>query len=67
MDLLHACVLAFVVVFVLLSFLALVMSWITCWFPERKEGPDPAVAAAIAGAVATLIPGARVTKVEEKR
>ena len=66
MDLLNACVLAFVVVFVLLSFLALAMHWITLLFPERKQGPDVALAAAIAGAVAAAIPGARVTKIEEE-
>ena len=66
MSLLEACVLAFVVVFVLLAFLALAMHWITLMFPERKKGPDVALAAATAGAVATAIPGARVTKIEEE-
>ena len=65
MELLDACVLAFLLVFVLLAFLALAVRGITLLFPERKTGPDVVLTAAIAAAVAVLIPGARVTKVEE--
>ena len=67
MELLNACITAFVVVFVLLSLFALAKVAITVLFPVRKEGTDPALAAAITSTVATLIPGARVTRIEEER
>ena len=66
-SLFSACGLAFLTVFVLLAFLAVVMHLITEAFPESEDAIDPAVIAAITGTVATLIPGARVTRIEEKR
>lgn len=66
MNLLTACGIAFVAVFVLLSLLAGLMSLITIVFPERKRTVDPALVAAITSSVASLYPGARVTKIEEK-
>ena len=66
MELLNACLLAFVAVFVLLGFLAAVMHLITFLLPARREGPDPFVVAAISGAVASLIPGAKVSHIEEE-
>jgi len=64
-DLFVACCLAFVVVFLLLAVLAAVMRLITTLLPERRTPLDPAVVAAISTAVASVLPGARVTKIEE--
>ena len=61
-----ACILAFVAVFLLLAFLAAVMHLITVAFPQREAGLDPAVVAAVSAAVASVYPGARVTKIEEE-
>lgn len=68
MELLNACVVAFVAVFVLLTFLALAMHFITLAFPGRspRTETDAAVFAALSTAVATVIPGARVTRIEEE-
>ena len=66
-SLLSICAFAFVAVFALLSFLAVTMFLITTLFPVRMGSVDPAMVAAISGAVASLIPGARVTKIEEER
>ena len=63
----EACALAFAVVFVLLLILALAMRLITTAFPEPVAGTDAAVIAAISTTVASLVPGARVTKIEEER
>ena len=65
-NLVSVCALAFASVFILLSFLALAMHVITVVFPERQRFSDPVVVAAISTAVATLLPGARVTKIEEE-
>ncbi|MCU0725571.1 MAG: hypothetical protein MUE73_07270 [Planctomycetes bacterium] len=59
------CGLAFLVVFGLLAFFALAIRLVMEAFPERPSGPDPARAAAIAAAVASVLPGARVTRIEE--
>ena len=66
-SLFAACGLALLIVFLLLSFLALVMHLITEAFPPSDDVVDPAVVAAITGTVATLIPGARVTRIEEEK
>ena len=67
MSLLAICSIAFVAVFVLLAFLAAVMQLITAAFPLEDAPTDPAVVAAISGAVVTLYPGAEVTKLEETK
>ena len=66
-NLFAVCGLAFVVVFALLALLAAVMHLITASFPAPERKTDPAVVAAIAGTVSTLIPGARVVNIEENR
>jgi ABC-type uncharacterized transport system permease subunit len=66
MELLSACLVAFVSVFVLLSFLAVVMHLITLAFPSRHEGLDSVVVAAISSTVAALMPGAQITHIEEE-
>lgn len=66
-SLLLLCSTAFVAVFVLLAFLATAMYLITVVFPPQRTVVDAAVTAAIATTVAAIIPGARVTRIEEER
>ncbi len=61
------CVLALIIVFVLLAFLAGVMRILMAVFPERVEGGDSALVAALAAAVAAAFPGTRITRIEENR
>ena len=65
-NLFAVCGIAFGAVFVLLTFLALVMQLLTVLFPERKSALDPTVVAAISSTVASLYPGARVSRIEEE-
>jgi len=65
MSLITICAIAFAAVFVLLILLAVAMHLITTVFPERSATLDGAVIAAISGTVASLSPGARVTRIEE--
>ena len=65
-NILSACSIAFLAVFVLLAFLAVVMQLIMAVFPERKAVLDSVMVAAISSTVSTLIPGARVTRIEEE-
>ena len=67
MTLLSACLIAIVAVFFLLGLLAVLMKLITAVFPVLEEKTDPALIAAITTTVATLFPGARVTRIEEER
>jgi hypothetical protein len=66
-NLLAICASAFVAVFLLLTFLAVVMRLLMAAFPERVEGIDPAIIAAVSSAAAFAFPGTKVTKVEEIR
>ena len=66
-NLFAVCSLAFLIVFAMLAFLALAMRAITIAFPPVKAVLDSAVIAAVSSTVASLIPGARVTKIEEER
>ena len=63
----HICTIAFLVVFAVLAGLALIIHAITLLFPERRGGTDPALVAAITGAVSSLYPQSRVTRIEEER
>ena len=65
-SLVTACLIALVAVFILLGLLAMAMNLITRAFPVRDDIADTAVVAAVAAAVAALIPGARVTRIEEE-
>ncbi len=65
-NLFSICGVAFAAVFALLSFLAVVMRLITALFPARQYVLDSAVIAAISTTVAGVIPGARVTQIEEE-
>ena len=66
-ELLVICLSAFVAVFVLLSFLAVVMRALIRVFPEKLQGIDSATRAAVTAAAAYAFPGTKVTKVEEIR
>lgn len=69
-SLIAICGIAFVAVFVLLTFLAAVMLLITSAFPAQtspKGVADAAVVAAVSAAVAATVPGARLTRMEEER
>jgi len=62
-----ACITAFGVVFVVLAFLALVIHLVALVLPARASRTDPVVVAAIAAAVATQQPGAKVVHIVEER
>lgn len=64
-SLITICVTALVAVFVLLITLAIVIRLITAVFPMRDQSDDAMLVAAISAAVATMHPGARVSKIEE--
>ena len=66
-DLLVISLSAFVAVFLLLSFLAIVMRLLLAAYPEKARGIDPATIAALTAATAYAFPGTKVTKVEEIR
>jgi hypothetical protein len=61
------CSIAFGAVFALLAILAIAMYCITLLFPDRSESIDPVLVAAISGAVATVLPGAKLIKIEEEK
>jgi hypothetical protein len=64
-DLLVICLSAFVAVFLLLSFLAVVMRGLIAVYPEKVGGIDHATIAAVTAAAAYAFPGTKVTRVEE--
>ena len=64
-SLITICVTAFLAVFVLLITLAVVIRLIAAVFPIRDRADDAVLAAAISAAVATIYPGARVSRIEE--
>lgn len=67
MSVLTACVLSFLVVFILLGFLAVLIRLTTALFPGEGGDVDTAAVAAIHAAVAATVPGARVNRIEEIR
>ena len=66
-NLLVICTSAFTAVFLLLTFLAVVMRLLMAAYPKKMGGIDPATLAAITAAAAYAFPGTKVTKVEERR
>ena len=66
-DLLMVCVSAFLAVFLLLSFLALVMRGLIAVFPEKRVTTDPALLAAVSVAVSAVYPGSKITRIEDQR
>jgi hypothetical protein len=65
-SLLRICAAAFFAVFVVLSALALLIRLIVVAFPMSDRSDDAPVVAAIGATLATMYPGARVTRIEEK-
>ncbi|MBU0693020.1 hypothetical protein KKG66_07830 [bacterium] len=61
------CVTAFTAVFVLLAVLAGVMELIMKVFPQKIVRTDAAFIAAITSTYNALIPGAKVTRIEESK
>jgi len=69
-QLLYICLSSLLAVFVLLSFLAIVMRILVAAFPETLEKlakSDAAVLAAISATVTSIYPGLQVTRVEEEK
>jgi len=66
-ELMLICAVAFLMVFVILAFLAVMMRVIMLFFPERKVKTDTALITAIAAAAQTVFPGTQVTHIEEKK
>jgi hypothetical protein len=66
-DLMVISLSAFVAVFLLLSFLAVVMRLLISAYPAKAGGIDSATIAAVTAAAAYAFPGTKVTRVEEIR
>jgi uncharacterized YccA/Bax inhibitor family protein len=66
-NLLLICITALAMVMAILAILGGMIRILTAVFPERSDGPDAAVLAAIHTAAATAYPGRKVTKIEEIR
>ena len=64
-DLLLICSLSLLSVFIVLSFLAIVMRIITEIFPQKSADIDTTIYAAISATAAEHFPGNRITKIEE--
>jgi len=60
------CLTAFTSVFFLLAVLAGVMHLITIIFPEKASHVDATVVAAISASMQRVVPGAKITRIEEK-
>ena len=67
LTLLTICIVAFLVVFLCLTVLALVLRFVTLAFPARGADLDAALLAAVTSVAATVYPGATITRVEEKK
>lgn len=66
-ELIFICATAFLWVFSILLLLALLMRVIMLVFVEKSRGPDTAVVAALSAVLASLLPGAKITEIEEKK
>jgi hypothetical protein len=64
-ELLSVCVSAFIVVFIILTSLALFMRLIIILFPDKSGDDDKAVFAVIASVINRIYPGTKITKIEE--
>jgi len=65
-NLFSACLTALISVFALLGSLALIFELITVLFPARRLRIEPVLVAAISTAVASVYPGAKLTRIEEE-
>jgi hypothetical protein len=66
-ELYMICGIAFLAVFVILTFLAFLMRIIMLIFPEKVAEIDSALIAAVAATVQTVFPGTKITKLEERK
>ena len=66
MELVVICGAALLWVFGILLLLALLMRLIIRIFPAAERTADPAMLAALAAALQVVLPGTKVTKIEEK-
>ena len=66
MELVVICGAALLWVFGILLLLALLMRLIIRIFPSAERTADPAMLAALAAALLVVLPGTKVTKIEEK-
>lgn len=64
-DLFSVCISALVVVFIILTALALFMRLIIILFPDNSGDDDKAVFAVIASVMNRIYPGTKITKIEE--
>ena len=63
-ELVSVCISAFIVVFIILTALALFMRLIIILFPDKPDD-DKAVYAVIASVMNSIYPGTKITKIEE--
>ena len=61
------CGIAFLIVFLILAFLALLMRIIMLIFPEKRVGVDAAMIVAVTSAVQSLFPGTKITKIKGQK
>ncbi|MGD9347929.1 MAG: hypothetical protein PVH84_18845 [Candidatus Aminicenantes bacterium] len=66
-DLFLICGIAFLIVFIILAFLAFLMRLTMLVFPQKAVEMDSAMIAAIAATIHAAFPGTRITKLEEKK
>ena len=66
-SLLVICSSAFIAVFFLLTFLAIVMRLLVVVFPKKMDGIEPTIVAALTAAASYAFPGTKITRVEERR
>jgi len=64
-DLFNICILAFFWVFSVLTVLAIIMRLLTRMFPPKDSETDLPIYSAISAAMTQIIPGSKVTKIEE--
>lgn len=66
-DLLLICGTAFIAVFIMLAFLAIIMRLIIFFFPQKEEGTDTAMIAAVTTTYNLLFPNSTIKNIEEKK
>ena len=65
-SLLVICSSAFIAVFFLLTFLAIVMRLLMVVYPKKMDRIEPTIVAALTAAAAYAFPGTKVTRIEER-
>jgi hypothetical protein len=64
-EFLLSCILAFAIVFLVLSILAISIRLLITVFPEKSDQDDPAVVAAVTSHLNRIYPRLQITKMEE--